>query len=562
MSLYHYTKNLQELWDAALDEMVGRETTSNDVVDALYETGEIYSYATQNSLRVRDEETVAYLENQQHITTYRAMQVIDGKLYPPMAEFIGSKKDGNREDPGILGHWEMAVEHPELIKWVGGKPKFELKKTNDDGSVSVVPAAYNPYMHSSNTVLNDQFSKAFQRNNLVVVECVVPASENDGAYHAQYAKDSTGWHEWKSGVVAGDIAKQKSGFRRDVFLSRYIKPVRILPDSEVAEKIAGYLDGTNATVPFHCVWPTLRDALVQVGVKITEPRALGSAQSKIATEAFEEWKSGNASNEDIRYSKRLLNNNEYARLQREWSNYKYRGYQYVQRTNGGIVIDFDNALVYTYGDGSPEYVLDVIDTDREINNDIIQTAMKLEREGVDHETQRIVLESMYGKGSARFRTRGKRDVTSRKDRTGTGRNAGNVGQGDFGKVPGQEKVTQKSTRDGDSTSDGIEIDDDTESAYPTQKSIRTWAESDYVTRRNEAAERLAKAIGVSTSKAKKWIDDVNSISAYILDNKARLDYIPTAVAGMSAFKSNPEYGGSIDMSTICAKRSQWQNSNG
>ena len=31
----------------------------------------------------------------------------------------------------------------------------------------------------------------------------------------------------------------------------------------------------------------------------------------------------------------------------------------------------------------------------------------------------------------------------------------------------------------DSSPDGIEIDDDTESAYPTQKSIRTWAESDY-----------------------------------------------------------------------------------
>lgn len=147
----------------------------------------------------------------------------------------------------------------------------------------------------------------------------------------------------------------------------------------------------------------------------------------------------NAANEDIRYSKRLLNDNEYARLQREWANYQYRGYQYVQRANGGIVVDFDNALVYTYGDGSPEYVLDVIDTDREINNDIIQTAMKLEREGIDHETQRLVLESMYGKGSARFRTRGKRNSTSRKDRTGTGRNARKVGFGNPQKV--SEEVT-------------------------------------------------------------------------------------------------------------------------
>lgn len=112
----------------------------------------------------------------------------------------------------------------------------------------------------------------------------------------------------------------------------------------------------------------------------------------------------------------------------------------------------------------------------------------------------------------------------------------------------------KETDTDDSSPDGIEIDEDTESAYPTQKSIRTWADSDYVAHRNEAAEHLAKTIGVSTRKAKKWIDDVNSVSAYILGNKARLDYIPTAVKSMSAFKSNPEYGGSIDMSTICAKR--------
>ena len=308
----HYEKRLQDLWDMAFSEMVskGAAEANDGVVDAAYETGEVYSYTTQNSLRVRDEETIARLENQQHITTYRAMQVIDGKLYPPMAEFIGSKKSGNREDPGVIGQWEMAAEHPELIKWVDGKPKFELKKTNDDGSVSTVPAAYNPYMHSSNTVLNDQFSKAFQRNNLVVVECVVPVSESDGAYHAQYAKDATGWHEWKSGIVAGELAKQKSGFRRDVFLSRYIKPVRVLSDAEVAEKIAGYLDGTNVTIPFQSVWPSLRDALVQAGVEITEPRGLGPSQAKIAMEAFEEWQNTETTSQQealpVQYSTRYV----------------------------------------------------------------------------------------------------------------------------------------------------------------------------------------------------------------------------------------------------------------
>ena len=101
--------------------------------------------------------------------------------------------------------------------------------------------------------------------------------------------------------------------------------------------------------------------------------------------------------------------------------------------------------------------------------------------------------------------------------------------------------------------DGIDIDKDKDAAY-FQPSARTWYESDYVTKRDEAAEHLAKTIGVPVSKARKWIDDVTSVAAYVLDNKARVDYIPTAVKGISAFKSNPEYGGSIDMSTICAKR--------
>lgn len=124
----------------------------------------------------------------------------------------------------------------------------------------------------------------------------------------------------------------------------------------------------------------------------------------------------------------------------------------------------------------------------------------------------------------------------------------------------EQGTVQKSARDQtvpvkeEEADNGIEIDVETESSYATQYSIRTWSDSDYVTQRDEAAKRLAKTIGVPVPKAKKWIDDVNSIAAYILGNKARLDYIPTAVQGMSAFKSNPEYGGSIDMSTICAKR--------
>ena len=110
-----------------------------------------------------------------------------------------------------------------------------------------------------------------------------------------------------------------------------------------------------------------------------------------------------------------------------------------------------------------------------------------------------------------------------------------------------------SLREGESSPDGIEIDEAGGSAYK-QTSIRTWDASDYVQKRDEMVDRLVKTLGVSKNTAKRWINDVNSISAIILGDKLRLDYVPTAVEGATAFKSNPEYGGSIDMSTICAKR--------
>lgn len=98
---------------------------------------------------------------------------------------------------------------------------------------------------------------------------------------------------------------------------------------------------------------------------------------------------------------------------------------------------------------------------------------------------------------------------------------------------------------------GIDVDEATESAYPARFSLRTWNDSDYVTKRAEAAEALSKAIGVSRSQALSYIDDVNSIAKVIADDRQRLDF---DASGDSPFVSNSEYGGSIDFSTICKKR--------
>ena len=591
--VYHYMGGLQELWGAAFDEMAGvaEVAIADGVEDALYKTGNVYDNTAQSSARVNDKATIDYLENQQHITTYRAMQVIDGELYPPMAEFIGSKKDGNREDASAIGQWEMATEHPELIKWVDGKPKFELKKVNDDGSVSTVPAAYNPYMHSSNTVLNDQFSKAFQRKNLVVVECIVPVSESDGAYQAQYAKDATGWHEWKSGIVAGDLAKKKSGFRRDVFLSRYIKPVRILSDTEVAEKIAGYLDSTDVTVPFQSAWPTLRDELVKAGVNVTEPRGLGPSQMKIAMEAFEEWKhnASNVNEEDIRHSRRVdryvrldgmteqrynkcgwaiandvLSEQETARFLERIGGIK-NGDQYPRSDEGHYIIgvgdgesEVQNRFIVTDGNYLSPSIERIYSVPfrRESQIEFFRGMFISAEEKSHYLARRNVLEAdeeelvaVYGRQDFESLQTLHKEWRSNRSRSLGGqahRNAGQIG------LRGTDESNAGQGRNVTSP-DGIDISEDTDSAY-FQSSARTWYESDYIAKRDETAERLAKSIGVPVEKASKWIDDVTSIAAYVLDNKARVDYIPTAVKGVSAFKSNPEYGGSIDMSTICAKR--------
>lgn len=206
---------------------------------------------------VTSRKKIAELEAGEKIKVYRAAQVIDGKLYPPMA----AKQQGQLVKPIELGRWEQAEEHPELAK----DGKFKLDKAN--GS-SVVPAAYNPYFHTSRSPLNDQFSSAYDRPNLVTLEVEVPASELTSGYKAEGAKDAVGETNWHSGAVSGKLAKV--GEPRKVILSRWDKPLRIVPDAEVAEKIAGMLAGKDIAIPYNVVTPSLRAELEKQGVIISE----------------------------------------------------------------------------------------------------------------------------------------------------------------------------------------------------------------------------------------------------------------------------------------------------
>ena len=265
---------IQDLADAQGDderaqvatELYEEGTISKPVYDLIvreedlnYENyGVPYSDQLRYSERVTDKKTLDFLNRQKTVKTYKTMQLVDGKLYPPMA----ARTNGQYEDYSVLGQWEQATEHPELVR----DGKYKLDKGKGQGSIS---AAYNPYMHSSNLVLNDQFSGAYARPNLVTVECEVPVSELTSGYRADGAKDAVGWHAWHTGTVAGQL-RAKTGTERQVLLSRWIKPVRILPDAEVAQMYKRLLGGTDIAVPDNVVTPSLLRELRKAGVSIKE----------------------------------------------------------------------------------------------------------------------------------------------------------------------------------------------------------------------------------------------------------------------------------------------------
>lgn len=239
---------------------------------------------------VTDERLINKLENEPKVKVYRAMQLQDGKLLPPMSgkiKTIVKDKNGKERtkwvwrEPTNIGKWEEAEERPDLANDDG---TFTLNKGNNS-----LNAAYNPYIHTSRSPINDQFSSAWNRDELVTVEVEVPVSELTSGYRAEKAKDSVGEVEWKSGPVGRQLAK--IGKPRLVILSRWDKPIRVIPVDEVAGEYAKRLEGTGIEVPFNTVTPELREALVKAGVKIGAPE--NNNAGKASLDAYNEWRNNN-----------------------------------------------------------------------------------------------------------------------------------------------------------------------------------------------------------------------------------------------------------------------------
>lgn len=321
---------LQKIYDE-IKYFLKKVTTGSDeekklleakkIFEDVYREIEIKAENTENAdvqySIVDDQETIDFLENQEHITVYKSMSLIDGKLYPPMAsqEYVEEEyttKKGEKKTrrvrklktPSELGKWQQSDERPDLItkmvkpskKYPEGYGSFDLLKSNGKVTDGV---AYNPYEHTSNLVMNDQFSEAYQRPELVTVEYEIPVSELTSGYKAKFAKDPVGLTDWKAGGVAQNLKNS----HRDVYLTRWSKPVRILDDSEVAQKYKEILDKEEGlSIPWNVVNNNLRLELEKAGV----PIYYGEIQAGPTKRSFEKYMQGEYGDygqmKDVQYS--------------------------------------------------------------------------------------------------------------------------------------------------------------------------------------------------------------------------------------------------------------------
>ena len=265
-----------------LDEQVSRgeydaETNPDGGYYVTYKSMSFWGYDEDGNAILRSpmaeyvdgELSNAYLipKDKSKLNWYRATETIDENTGLPSGLLVKAKQEGKKSFSYL-----PASENQHLINEDWSNLYFNLRKKvqkNGKWVNSDVPARYNPYEHSSNSMLNDQFSAAYLRDNLVTVKMYVPISEDNGAYRAKWSKDPTGWSDWKTGTVAGKIGKQKD-LQRRVYLSRYAAPVEIVPDSEVAQAYKGYLEGTDVAIPDNVVSPNLLNELKKAGVPIEE----------------------------------------------------------------------------------------------------------------------------------------------------------------------------------------------------------------------------------------------------------------------------------------------------
>lgn len=384
MSLSGRKSRAEEIAEEYGDDARGlHETVRNTKVDVNDEDSASYEMSNTRYSLVHDPKELNRLESEiakgkdvGYVVRYRAVANIEGGHVNPMA----SKEDGKMRTPFNEGDWEKHEVQdinitPEVQKRIdeldasaksgyvdiipgrlryikgskqpGAKGTMKYHLVKDDGSS--LWAAYNPWLHSSDTPLNDQFSGAWNRPNLSVIEVYIPISDLNDKTPVKYAKDTVGNTPWKSGPVNGALPK---GEQRTVTLSRYAKIGKELSNSEQADLIAPKLLKHNVSVPFNTVTPGLRDELARRGVEITAPEK-GSGNA--CNVAYEEWLNGG---EQPRYSL----SPEAQRKQQESTNFKnWFGDWENDPENASKVVDKEGRPLVVYH-GTPKGGFYIFDT--------------------------------------------------------------------------------------------------------------------------------------------------------------------------------------------------------
>lgn len=247
-------KNIDEVTDRVLYDMLNKTDL------ALSENGDV---ATEFQV-VTDKATIEKLEASPKMTGYRNVVLRpDGTFGSPMASGLQSKGKAQAKTSGFeKDKWEQAEEHPELADANG---KVNLVKP--DGK-RVDKVDYNPYIHNRPNKVNKQFKQAWERPDLVYIKTEIPMVDLESGYHAEKAAKSVGVHNWPT-----PSSSQK------LILSRYDKPVEIVPWEEVADDWEK--EFKKSGVNFDIVPPALLPILAKRGVEILPPhKGMGEACEK------------------------------------------------------------------------------------------------------------------------------------------------------------------------------------------------------------------------------------------------------------------------------------------
>lgn len=212
-----------------------------------------------------DADTLDWLDNEPTELGYRNVAVNeDGTLGSPMANRLGKKGVGRKATTSFeYGKWERSDENPELADDNG---KINLIKPNGK---PVEGVDYNPYIHIRPNKVNKQFKEAWRRPELIYVETEYPKSELEGGYQAEKAAKPVGKHPWGGG---------------ELILSRWDKPVRMVPWEEVADDWEKEFAGRG--VEFDIVPPALLPILAERGIEILPPHKGSGKECQAAYEKF------------------------------------------------------------------------------------------------------------------------------------------------------------------------------------------------------------------------------------------------------------------------------------